>query len=295
MNAQRYTIEDCREDMLKDLISGHEKGTTTYFSDFDNAWTWKPGQCNLWTGYANEGKSIFIKQLSMIKYLAEGKKFVFASPEDFPPKSFFDDLIHTLSGKSTDLGRVGAIAQEEYIKCMDRLQDGFEFLHLKPPHNTIPNVLEEVAKMSGVYGLIIDPILKFARPQGAPERDDIYAGFISSLMTEFARDSEVSLHLVAHQLTPRKNAKDLYDKPSMYQVKGGGSLADGIDNVLFVHRPLYAKDKLDPSVDVGSLKIKKQKLTGIPQDFSISFDRRTNRYTNGNGKPIFDFDKYKLR
>lgn len=295
MNAQIVSIQDCREDMLQDLRTGQERGSDTYFKEFNNAWTWKPGELNIWTGYANEGKSLFLKQLAMIKYLAEGKKFVFASPEDFPPKSFFDDLIHTLSGKSTDIGRMDSIKEEEYIKCMDRLQDGFRFLHLKPPFNTIPEVLSEVKDMDGVFALIIDPIMKFARPKDAPERDDLYASYITTLMTEFAREQKISLHLVIHQTTPRKNVKDLYDKPSMYQIKSGGSWSDGVDNVLFVQRPNYAKDKLDTTVHVGSLKVKKQKLVGIPQDFEIAYNRKTNRYVHMNDKPVFDFDKFKLK
>ena len=137
--------------------------------------------------------------------------------------------------------------------------------------------------------------MKFSRTSEAPVRDDLYAGYLTTLLTEFAREFNISLHLVMHQLTPRKEDNGLYPKPSMYQVKSGGSFADGVDNVLFVWRPNYAKDKLDPSVTVGSLKIKKQKLVGVPQDFNILFDRKTNRYISGNGKPVFDFDKYKLK
>lgn len=294
MESRIFTIEDCRTDMLEDLRTGHERGTTTYFKEFDNCWSWRPGEVNIWSGYANEGKSLFLKQLALAKFLAEGKKFVFASPEDYPPKSFFDDTIHTLAGKSTDIGRQDAIREEEYEASIKRLSGGFHFLHLKPPYNTIPHVLEATNKMKDVYGLIIDPIMKFARPADAPERDDLYASYTTTLITEFARDVNVSLHLVIHQVTPRKDGAGLYEKPSMYQIKAGGSWADGVDNVLFVQRPQYAKDKLDPTVHVGSLKIKKQKLVGIPQDVEISYDRRTNRYIYSNTlKPVFNFDKLK--
>lgn len=292
------TIEDCKAEMLKDLTTGQEKGTTTYYGDFDNAWSWKKGEVNIWSGYANEGKSLFIKQLCLIKALAEDKKFVFCSPEDYPPKSFYDDLIHTLSGKTTDIGKYGAITVPEYEKCMEIIKDSIVFLHLKYPNNSIPDVLKEVEeyhKQNEVFGLIIDPIMKFSRTPEAPIRDDLYAGYLTTLLTEFAREHNISLHLVMHQLTPRKEDNGLYPKPSMYQVKSGGSFADGVDNLLFVWRPNYAKDKLDPSVTIGSLKVKKQKLVGIPQDFTILFDRKTNRYINGNNKPIFDFDRYKLK
>ena len=54
---------------------------------------------------ANEGKSEILKQICLIKSLEENKKFVFYSPEDFPPEEFYDGMIHTLSGMSTDKDR----------------------------------------------------------------------------------------------------------------------------------------------------------------------------------------------
>lgn len=292
-------LEDCREQMIKNFTTGQEKGTTTYFKEFDNCWTWRRGESNIWSGYSNEGKSIYLKQLCLIKWLSEGKKFVFCSPEDAPAESFFDDLIHTLSGKSTDLGRMNHISEEEYLRCMDRIKDGFIFISLEYPNNTIPNVLEKVKVLieggEDIFGVIIDPILKFSRPKDAPERDDLYGGYITMIITDFCRKYNISTHLVMHQVTPKLDSEGYYQKPNLYAIKLGGSFADGIDNVLFVWRPKYSKDKLDTSVTVGSLKIKKQKLTGIPQDLDILFDRMSNRYIYGNNKPVFDFDKYKLK
>lgn len=292
------TIDECREEMIKDLTTGQEKGTTTYWEDFDNCWTWRKGEVNVFTGQNNEGKSEFIRQLALIKALSEGKKFIFCSPEDAPPKSWYDNIIHTLSGKTTDIGKFGAITLEEYNKCVDRIGDLMVFLNLTYPDNSVSKVLEIVGehmKLNDVYGLIIDPIMKFSRDKGAPERDDLYMSHLTAITTEFARKNNICLFIVAHQVTPRKDENGFYPKPSSYQIKNGGSLADGVDNILFVWRPKYAKDKLDTTVTVGSLKIKKQKLVGIPQDLDIMFDRKTNRYTHANGKPIFDFDKYKVK
>jgi len=46
-------------------------------------------------------------------------------------------------------------------------------------------------------------------------------------------------------------------------------------------------------VQFSSQKIKKQKLTGIPQRFQMAFDRKSNRYIQyGGSLPIFNFDKH---
>jgi twinkle protein len=58
-------------------------------------------EVNLWTGYQNEGKSLFLNQLALIKAFTSGKFAVF-SPENFPLDDFFNDLIETYIGKSCD-------------------------------------------------------------------------------------------------------------------------------------------------------------------------------------------------
>lgn len=293
---QIFKPEDCYDQMLFEYTNGKIKGTTTYNLDLDRAWTWRSQEFNIWTGYSNEGKSIFIKQMCLIKALEENKKFIFYSPEDFPPSEFFDDMIHTLAGGSTDRDREGYISEYLYRKCFDIINDLFYFVYIKPPKNTIERILDAFDSIIGndqnIYGCIIDPILKCTPSKDAPDRDDKYAGYIGSMLVDFARTNSQSLHMVMHQLTPRAKENGLYPEPTMYNVKGGGSWADGVDNVLSIQRPLYAKDKADISVIFGSQKIKKQKLVGIPQSLNLKFNRKTNRYMNEHMHDLFDFNKF---
>lgn len=298
-NAYIFKAEHVYEDMLKSLKTGKIKGTTTYNTEIDKCWTWRQQEANIWTGYANEGKSIWLKQLCLIKALKEDKKFIFCSPEDFPAEEFFDDIIHTLTGKTTDkdFGMDRVVSEEIYEKAYNLIKNNFIFLYIEPPHNSIRSVLEEfkrICKKEEIFGCIIDPLLKFARPKEMAEsRDDIYAAYIGSICVDFARQTNTSFHLVMHQVTPvldRDSKK--YPEPSMYRIKGGGSWSDGFDNILSVWRPNYASDKIDNEVQFSSQKIKKQKLCGIPQKMSMRFDRKTNRYIdyNNSSKSIFDFD-----
>lgn len=79
----------------------------------------------------------------------------------------------------------------------------------------------------------------------------------------------------------------------MYYVKGGGTWADGSDNINSIWRPSYARDKIDDEVMFTSHKIKKQKLVGIPQDVKFRFNRKTNRYVSYDTKQdVFQFDKH---
>lgn len=298
-NTYLFKPEDCLESMLNDLKKGKVRGTTTYNTELDKCWTWRRQEANIWTGYSNEGKSLFLKQLCLIKAIEEDRKFIFCSPEDFPAEEFYDDMIHTLAGQTTDLyyGLDRVISEELYKQCFELIKNNFYFLYIEPPHNTIKGVLEEfkkICKQEEIYGCIIDPLLKFARPKDFPERDDQYAAYVGSICVDFARQTNTSFHLVMHQTTPTFDPETKkYQEPSMYRIKGGGSWSDGFDNILSVWRPNYAKDKMDSEVQFSSQKIKKQKLCGIPQKFQMSFDRKTNRYCYYNdNKPIFNFDKF---
>lgn len=289
-----YTMADCRDDMLHDLVHGKEKGTTTYIPALDNFWTWRCSEFNIWTGYSNEGKSLFLRYLALIKCIEEDWKFAFYAPEDYPAKEFFDDLIHTASGYSTDKENPNFIGREKYEEVMAKLQDYIHFVYIRPPHNTLVEVLKAfipLIEKHGVKGCVIDPIIKITRPKEFNDRDDRFAAYATTLCTDFSRQFNVSLHQVMHQITPRAQENGLYPKPSMYNIKGGGTWADGTDNILSIQRPFYALDQVNDEVIFASRKIKKQKLVGLPGEHTMRFNRRTNRYTSHtNHTDLYDFD-----
>ena len=105
------TFDSQKESMLTMFRKGKEAGSKTYLKDMDEIqamggknkmWSWRQGEFNIWTGYNNEGKSQFLIFLCVLKAINEGWKFAFFSPENYPPDEFFDDIIHTITGKSTD-------------------------------------------------------------------------------------------------------------------------------------------------------------------------------------------------
>lgn len=294
--VETSTMSDCKEDMIYDLTYGKEKGTTTYIPKIDEAWTWRQGEFNLWSGYSNEGKSQFLRYVSLIKGLEEPDyKFAFYAPEDYPAKEFFDDIIHTASGYSTDKDNKNFIGEKLYRETFEQTKDIFYFNYIRPPKNTIINVLQSFIPLieeQGVRACVIDPLIKVSRPAKYINADDKFAMYVTTLATDFARKFNVSLHLIMHQLTATTQENGLYTKPSMYRIKGGGTWADGTDNVMSIWRPNYARDKEDTEVMFSSAKIKKQKLVGLPQDVKIAFNRQTNRYVEfGTEKDLYDFDR----
>src|SRR5690606_6371235 len=97
-----YRANDLYESMMHSFVHGQKRGETTGIQYIDQAWKWRGGEVNLWTGYQNEGKSLFLNQLSLIKAYWYGDKFAVFSPENMPLDDFYNDLIETYIGKTTD-------------------------------------------------------------------------------------------------------------------------------------------------------------------------------------------------
>jgi twinkle protein len=123
----------------------------------------------------------------------------------------------------------------------------------------------------------------------AGEPEHLYASRFMMDRINFTRKHNVSYHIVMHQITPRKEKQDgNYPPPSLYNIKGGGTVADSTDNVISVWRPNRGSNPNDTSVIIRSDKIKKQKLVGIPTEIEIDFDRKKNRYISKDGYDYFD-------
>lgn len=279
-----FYLEDVKSSMLDTYINGQKRGSTTYVPEIDKAWTWREGETTIWTGYQNEGKSLMLNQLSAIRAYHEDAKVAVFSPENMPLDDFYNDIIEMYIGKSCDpFYSNNYMTKAEYLEGMDFVSKNF-FLIYPDKDFTIDSIFERtkyLVKTKGIRTLIIDPYNTVEHKMRPGEREDLY---ISRFMAQLKRnniDNGISTHLVAHQLTPKKNESDggRYYKPDLNSIKGGGTFADKADNVNFVWRPNRALDFKDRDVIFGSQKIKKQKLVGIPQDVSdISFDIRQNRY-----------------
>lgn len=288
-----FQVSDVYDSLLDKFHNGQDVGTTTYIPQIDNAWKWRPGEVTVWTGYQNEGKSLFLNQLATIKAANEGWKFAIFSPENFPLDDFFNDIAHMYVGKTTDKRYVNQMSEEEYKDALRFIQQHFYMIH--PPKSFLLSTIFEKAKYlvrsKGIKSLIIDPYNNVAHKVMKGEREDLYISRFMSELKRFAVDNDVSVHLVAHQITPRKDDSGRYPKPDVNSIKGGSEFANKADNVLFVWRPERAIDFQNKSVIFGSQKIKKQKLVGFPQDVGgIQFNIKDNRYYFNGATPFTDID-----
>lgn len=290
-----FDLGECRNSMLDGFHNGQERGTTTYVDCIDKAWTWRSGEVNIWTGYQNEGKSLFLNQLATLKAFHDGWKFAVFSPENMPMNDFFNDIIEMYAGKSADpFYKSHRMSLEEYEKAMKFVQKHFFLIYPRKDFElkTIFNRAKYLVKTKGIRSLIIDPYNTIQHRMRGGEREDLYISRFMSELKRFALDYNISIHLVAHQVTPMKDNDGRYLKPDVNRIKGGGTFADKADNVMFVWRPERALDFSSTLVTFGSQKIKKQKLVGMPQEINnISFNVKEQRYYFNGSTPFTKVDE----
>lgn len=286
-----FTAENFRESIFSNYLNGQPKGTTTYFDTIDPCWTWRLGEVNIWTGYNNEGKSMLLKQMQILKSIGEGWRHAVFSPEEFPLDEWFTDIMESYMGKSMDLSQK---AFNNYAP-IDMVEDAHKFIS-KYIYSIYPkedHSLDEILKLFSyavrkydIKTVVLDPYNQIQHDMKPGEREDLYISRFMSRLKRFAVTHNVSVNLVAHQSTPQVSNGENYPEPNIFKIKGGGTFADKADNVLAVWRENRNTNKSCTLVKFISHKIKKQKLTGIPGSTYIDFDRNANRYIVGGFSPI---------
>jgi len=282
-----FTVDDVKDSMLATFEKGKKRGTTTYFKEFDYIWTHRTGEVTLWTGYMNEGKSTFVKQLLLLLAKFDGEKTGVFSPEEFPADEFYDDLIHSYIGKATDNYYHNVMNRSEYNKGIEFVKKHFFYVYPEQDFSweAIEKKMIYLIRRYGVRRILLDPYNQFDHTQGNMQIDQYVSKFMGRLK-RFSVIHDVAVHLVAHQVTPTFIGGQDYPKPNAYKVKGGGTFADKADNVAFVWIPFRYSDKKNKTVTVGFDKVKKKRLTGEGGEAEFIFDVGSNRYLLNDISPF---------
>ena len=264
-----------------DWLNTNNNAETTFIKEYDRIYKWKKGWVNAWTGYSNEGKSSWLYFILLIKVLQDkNAKIAIFSPENYPRNKFIKDWLKTILGydpkKST---------KAKCKKMIEMFNDRLFYVY--PSSHDIQSIEDQfknLIKLHQVNITIIDPYLKISKPSGT--NDLQYLTSFVKRQEVFAKQNNVSHHVVYHQLTPQMDESGNYIPVDMYKIKGGGSIADGSDTVSSVQRPYKKTDPDDKQVMITTQKVK---------DFDIfkngylrlEYHLNKNRYFL-NGIDIFD-------
>ncbi len=283
------TCEDIKADMWDQFHNGTSRGETTYFDEIDEHWTWKKGEVTLVGGIGNHGKTCFVMQLCLIKAVKEGVKWAVFSPEQNPPKEFFDDLIQSYIGKPTEKHIPGRMSDEEYERGMDFIGKHFFYVYPKDAPPTPKYIRETFVRLivnKGVRGCVIDPFNQLSIDWVHGRDDRVISEFLS-YEKRFAIEHNIYDLIIAHPNAGiTKQIDGNYSCPDVYDFSGGAMWNNKCDNILQVYRPYYTTDKMNTEVIFKSQKIKKQRLVGIPGDCVLSYDRFKGRYYVNGINPL---------
>ena len=285
-----FTANDFRNEIINDYKIGQPRGTTTHIKQIDPIYTHRKGEVNLWTGYNNDGKSLMLRYLLLLKAKYDDWKIGMYVPEDMPLSEFYTDLIEAYQGKTAD--RVyehceNFMSEEELLQGLDFIDRHFYTVYPEE-EKTIDELLKRFSYMIRKYNLsaiVLDPYNQIEHLIVNNQREDLYISTFMSKLKQFAVKHNVCVHLVAHQVTPKLEKSGKYPKPQRYSIKGGGTFSDKADNVLIIWRENRAEQG-DTSVTFISDKIKKRKLTGNTGETNFNFNWKKNRYIFNGSDPL---------
>ncbi|WP_077920466.1 BT4734/BF3469 family protein [Spirosoma sp. 209] len=279
-------LADVWELMDEGFHKGKARGETTHFEGLDEHFTWKKGEHTLLSGRPGSGKSEWILQMMLIKSVYAGWKWAIFSPESYPADEFYDTLIHTLVGKSTDPTYKGQMTLDEYEQGANFIQQHFFFIYPDTSH-TIEEVeanMLHLHQKHGLAGVLIDPFNQLSRDFSM--RDDQYLEVFVSTRQRMAREHQLCYITVAHPKPMQKNKDGEYDVVDAYDIANGAMWINKTDNFISVYRPNQSREPKDTSVEIHVKKIKRQKLVGTPGSVFWTFDRKTNRYYEDGKSPL---------
>lgn len=286
------SIEDELWEQFRDP-SKQNKGTTTYIPELDPHWTWRKGDNNVLHGPGNHGKSNLACNLLVLKSMNEGDRWAIFSPEQFPPVDFFNDLIHTYIGKSTDPDfKHLQMSEKEYQKGLDFVNE--HFIYVYPEFQTYEDIIGKFKALiirQGITGVVIDPFNKLHKSvEEVKMRDDQRINAFNNEYKKFIAVHDMYSMIITHsvRIKSHESSKEILE-PNMYQnIEGGEMWSKNADNILCYYRPYFLKDKADPLAVITSQKIKNHKRIGSPGEIEVTFSKETNRFYNMKGKTPFD-------
>lgn len=279
-----FYVADQLETMLDTFQNGIKMGERTHMGEFDRIFRWKKGQVNLWTGYANMGKTTFFLQAAMVKSILDEWKWAVFSPENYPATDFYDDLIEMYVGKNVSDTYGNKMSLQEYMTACDFLNNHFIFIYPEEDH-TIESLHEKFAYLimkHGIDGVLIDPYNQLEKSQDGLRSDEEISDFMRKVK-RFTVKHEVTYNIIAHpKITSKLSAgkEGEFEPADAYDVAGGAMWANKSDNIISYHRPNWFKEngKKDPTVHVYAQKIKRKRTGGDLDKIELYWDFKSSRF-----------------
>ena len=267
---------------LKLFYNGYEQVLGIGIPELDELFKFKKGEITLLSGIGNYGKSTLYKWLILIRALLFGEKFAGFCPEDNPPEEYYHDFVEMLLGCDCTPSNPYKPRIQDYDFWYDWVSQHIFYLYPKDSMPT-PDYIKErflelifKEKISGVY---TDPFNTLSHNYGQHGgKIDLYLEYILGDFARFAQANNVYSCIIAHPTKEalRLNETKNFDAPDVGKISGGAMWNNKMDNVIIYHRPQRETNFSDPSCELHTKKIRRQKSVGKVGrlDFIYSFGKR---------------------
>lgn len=284
-------LNDIFPDMLKDFHSGNQKGETTHFPGIDQRFRWSRGEITIVGGIGNFGKSTMMLQLMLMKALKDGYKWAVFSPEQYPPKFFYNQLIHAMVGMSPYKHHSNQMTEQQYREAADKINDKFYFIYPEkdmPSQEYINRKFVEAMVKHNIDGCMIDPFNAIYRDRSTRIRDDQFLEDFFRVQKKFALENNVYMVIVAHPNSSiqKDDRTGDYKCPRVYDFAGGAMWNNKADNIIMFHRPYYNSSPQDSTSLFISQKIKKKELNGTTGECMLTYKVDKGRFYDDDFNPL---------
>jgi twinkle protein len=279
-----YYLEDIFPGMFDNFKRGVELAPTTHFGIMDDYFRWKKGEINLFTGYANYGKTTFAIQLMLTKSIFDGWKWAIFSPENYPANDFYDDIVEMYCGKwLTDL------TEKEYVDACYFISNHFFYVYPEDEHDvsSIHEKFRYLVMKKGVDGVMIDPFNQLDHTFKAYQREDQYLSEVLKNIKRFALLNSVCYNIISHPVKPQRNQDKSLPPVDVYDVAGGAMWGNKADNIISYHRPNHHVDKTSPDVEIYVQKVKRRRTGGQLGNFALKMIWSKKRFCNPLTNEVF--------
>lgn len=260
-------LEDVFESMFINFRKGIQLAPTTRFKTVDEFFRWKKGDINLFSGYANYGKTTFALQLMLTKSIYDGWKWAVFSPENYPANDFYDDIVEMYVGKW-----LSRMSEEEYCEACNFINEHIFYVYPENEHDleSIHEKFRYLVLKKGVDGVMIDPFNQLDKNQKPYERDDQYLSETLKEIKRFALLNAVVYNIIIHPKNPTYEKDKPLPAVRMYDLAGGAMWGNKADNITIYDRPDFHKDKNSPNVKIHQIKVKRKRTGGQNGEFDLT-------------------------
>lgn len=242
----------------------------------------KAGELTCLTGIGNYGKSTWFKWRILMRILKYGERFATFSPEDNPPEEYYHDFVEMLLGCNCTPENAERPSAEVYNNAYDFIGRHLFYIYPKdlvPSPTYIKERFLELIIKEKISGVCIDPFNQLSHEYGKNGgRSDKYLETTLGDFSRFAQTNNIFFNIIAHPVKLPKQPNGNYPCPDVFDLADGAMWNNKTDNILVYHRPFMQTDANNPTCEIHSKKIRRQKTVGKRGMLNVDYSRKTRRY-----------------